>query len=808
VNALRRLLTKLNTGAALSGDDVIALLLLLAMVAALAHLATMIITRWGDRNVALKSLLASVLIHMVCILGLEVFDPMETRRAVADDAAVQPQPFEAEVLIVSDTDVVMNRSGNVPLADRPVPPDMQMMRFPDPSPDVSPPDIADPESAPVDPLGTHARDVNQFEERDIAEVALPSDSGERGPQQAAVADPAADLKTQQDPSTADVYTPERVRTVPRDGAPERNLPDLPDATPSGGAPELDLTTSAADVALDTPTSDSSTVLISPTDNNAEDRVDRRAAPITSLNDPGPIGQATDPVNNAARSADSFRSRLPTPMRSRTRDDSLLRMTTPNSLTARTPIPLSSDYENVRIGNTGSDLSPAISSGGPLLDAELPLIRRRDSPPVTYQLRNLEQRRDAAARFGGTRESEAAVELSLKWLATRQSVDGHWDASDHGSGLVKTDAQGVDRDYAGRDADTGITALVTLSFLGAGYTHERGRYALEVDRSLDWLIRQQAEDGNLCGEARHYARMYCHGMATYALAEAYGMQKEALLGPIVQPELVAVGFNTSSDIAALTSASATALPMLAFPFFDSLNTVTAHRIASSLRRVDDLRLRSALSRAVTFTLSQQDAVSGGWRYRTGQEGDVSMFGWQMMSLKSAEIAGVTIDNRVRRRMSSFLDSVNQGRFDGLYGYRKNTLTGRRSSEPVTPVMTAEALFCHQMLGYSPTSDASRESIGYLLQNMPRLSELNYYYWYYGTLAMYQYGGRPWDDWNAVVRDSLISLQRQDGVAAGSWDPNDPWGRYGGRLYSTALATLTLEVYYRLLPLYRINAADNN
>ena len=37
-------------------------------------------------------------------------------------------------------------------------------------------------------------------------------------------------------------------------------------------------------------------------------------------------------------------------------------------------------------------------------------------------------------------------------------------------------------------------------------------------------------------------------------------------------------------------------------------------------------------------------------------------------------------------------------------------------------------------------------------------------------------------------------------AGSWDPSGPWGRYGGRLYSTAISTLTLEVYYRLLPLY--------
>jgi hypothetical protein len=95
------------------------------------------------------------------------------------------------------------------------------------------------------------------------------------------------------------------------------------------------------------------------------------------------------------------------------------------------------------------------------------------------------------------------------------------------------------------------------------------------------------------------------------------------------------------------------------------------------------------------------------------------------------------------------------------------------------------------------------VQYLLDHQPRLSELNLYYWYYGTLAMYQYGGKPGERWNAAVRDPLIDQQVADGDNAGSWDPNGPWGRYGGRLYSTAVATLTLEVYYRLLPLYRMN-----
>ena len=36
---------------------------------------------------------------------------------------------------------------------------------------------------------------------------------------------------------------------------------------------------------------------------------------------------------------------------------------------------------------------------------------------------------------------------------------------------------------------------------------------------------------------------------------------------------------------------------------------------------------------------------------------------------------------------------------------------------------------------------------------------------------------------------------DGCPRGSWDPDGRWGHEGGRIYATALAVLTLEVYYR-------------
>ncbi|NOT31636.1 MAG: hypothetical protein HOP15_14410 [Planctomycetes bacterium] len=76
-------------------------------------------------------------------------------------------------------------------------------------------------------------------------------------------------------------------------------------------------------------------------------------------------------------------------------------------------------------------------------------------------------------------------------------------------------------------------------------------------------------------------------------------------------------------------------------------------------------------------------------------------------------------------------------------------------------------------------------------------IDYYYWYYGTLALHQVGGPRWEKWNAALKTALVEHQRRDERQDeyGSWDPIDPWSSEGGRVYATALNCLTTEVYYR-------------
>ena len=82
----------------------------------------------------------------------------------------------------------------------------------------------------------------------------------------------------------------------------------------------------------------------------------------------------------------------------------------------------------------------------------------------------------------------------------------------------------------------------------------------------------------------------------------------------------------------------------------------------------------------------------------------------------------------------------------------------------------------------------------------------YYFYYATQVMRYFEGDTWTKWNAAMRDALIEFQIVDAATPatlGSWDPDKAaWMGSGcGRLGTTCTCLLTLEVYYRHIPLYR-------
>ncbi len=189
------------------------------------------------------------------------------------------------------------------------------------------------------------------------------------------------------------------------------------------------------------------------------------------------------------------------------------------------------------------------------------------------------------------------------------------------------------------------------------------------------------------------------------------------------------------------------------------------------------------RAIRYTQRIQHPGTGGWRYTEGDPGDLSQLGWQAMVLDAGHRAGIQLDPRSVTGVQRFLRSVRMGSRGGLASYRRGEAPSR--------TMTAEALATRLLIGERVPPDEVSEAERYLLQQPPGIGKDNYYYWYYATLALHQLQDDAWQQWNGSLKHRLLATQQSDG----SWSSDTLWGGYGGTVYTTSMAALCLETYYR-------------
>jgi len=119
------------------------------------------------------------------------------------------------------------------------------------------------------------------------------------------------------------------------------------------------------------------------------------------------------------------------------------------------------------------------------------------------------------------------------------------------------------------------------------------------------------------------------------------------------------------------------------------------------------------------------------------------------------------------------------------------------------MTAVGALSRLFMGWKRSDPLLAGAAHYLAGTPPRWEAggdgVDFYYWYYATLVMFMMGGEHWRSWSPAMRDMLVERQRKGPPQVdGSWDPLGPWCDRGGRVFSTAIGALCLEVYYRYLP----------
>ena len=176
------------------------------------------------------------------------------------------------------------------------------------------------------------------------------------------------------------------------------------------------------------------------------------------------------------------------------------------------------------------------------------------------------------------KTKEAVDKALKWLADQQAGDGSW-------------------------GNSAITSFAILAFMSSGNVPNQGLYGKEVSKGVRYLLACAREsDGYIVGPRG--GNMYCHGMATLALTQVFGM-------------------------------------------------------------TGDEDVKKVLKRAVDLIIRTQNP-EGGWRYDPSPTGaDISVTIMQVMALRGAKDSGLQVPDKT---MDNAVEYINKCRDRNSGGYK--------------------------------------------------------------------------------------------------------------------------------------------
>lgn len=411
------------------------------------------------------------------------------------------------------------------------------------------------------------------------------------------------------------------------------------------------------------------------------------------------------------------------------------------------VEVASEAVEVTASEVSVDVAEVVSEIGASTDLLKPVSKPgKSAVKGAFAARSSSSGQRAMIKAGGGDPEEVfiAVERSCEWFFRHQMPDGGWWFDFKKCPGCLGQCANVSGAYL--NDRTSATALALLPMLGQGYTHkatdkEKAKYRRQVEAGLVFLSQAV-----IAGKGKAYGspvspggNLYTQGLAGIVLSEAYGMTKD---------------------------------PNLLVP----------------------------AQAALDFIMLAQDPAGGGWGYTPRSPGtaDTSVVGWQVMALKSGVMSGLRVDPIVLKRTSAFLDMVQFS--DGAdYGYRQP------KDRPIGSATSGAGLLCRMFTDWKKSNDALIRGAKQFAKQGPT-SDL--YLTYYATQILYHLKDQlkpEWDSWRekmtAMLKGAQITSGHQEGSYAVSLDKGHG-GAYGGTLYVTSMATMTLEVYFKHgLPLYR-------
>lgn len=305
-----------------------------------------------------------------------------------------------------------------------------------------------------------------------------------------------------------------------------------------------------------------------------------------------------------------------------------------------------------------------------------------------------------------------VPADLRWLKVNQNADGSWSSPGH-------------------KHDVATTSLALLSFLGSGHTHRFGTFKRSVLRGLNWLKKQQTEQGSMKVPGNSSAPLFDQALATMALSESFAVSR-------------------------------------------------------------DFKLKKYAQRANDYLYLTRGDLGWGWSSRV-KSGNTIMTSFAVLAFKAGKTGGLKIPDEAFAHAARFYDKVTGE--NGLVGYKKvgdgHSLSTRKGKGPIVPLFTSAACISRIFCGQKTNSKALSKSFQKLDEHKPETTLNEPLYWYFGTYSMFQKGGPDWKQWNRQMKSVLIPAIEK----SGSTKAQGVIGELCGRAGSTALSALTLEIYYR-------------
>lgn len=331
---------------------------------------------------------------------------------------------------------------------------------------------------------------------------------------------------------------------------------------------------------------------------------------------------------------------------------------------------------------------------------------------------------------GGAADDTAISRARAWLLSAQERDGSWDPSR----------------WSGEDSYR--VALTGLAVLGlcrtresAGDDHREGETARVISRAVGYLISRQQACGRF-GDASRGA-LYNHSIALLAVLDGGG-------------------------------------------------------VGSSGKEAAPRARGAAVERGVGYLVERQTA-RGAWGYLGGAAGDdsiqeieieeieenASISFWALQALVRARSYGVDgLEEPLARAGRYFTAETTSG---GATGGALFEGRHRCAREPLRGPLVAWSLV---VAGRSDErSRAARRALDAALATVAGSGDISFYETYFLARLARNRGSALERRWSEARRE-LVRRQQRHGPLEGSWDPADPWGPVGGRLYATALAVLAL------------------